>query len=250
MGSSSLGTLGFAGNGGDMGIRLLVIEDEANIADYLVRGLREEGFTVEHAADGVAAGHALRAGGWDLVLLDWWLPGMDGLSLLRQFRERDRQTPVLFLTARDQVQNRVLGLDSGADDYLCKPFDFDELMARVRALIRRRDGSVTSLLSQGDVVVDVVAQRAERAGRPLDLTSKELSLLVYLLRNPGRVLSRTRIYESVWGGQIDGPSKTLDVHVMELRRKLEAFGPRVIHTFRGRGYLFGDPPFAISEEGR
>jgi two-component system copper resistance phosphate regulon response regulator CusR len=113
-----------------MGIRLLVIEDEANIADYLVRGLREEGFTVEHAGDGVAAGHALRAGGWDLVLLDWWLPGLDGLSLLRRFRERDRQTPVLFLTARDQVQNRVLGLDSGADDYLCKPFDFDELMAR------------------------------------------------------------------------------------------------------------------------
>ena len=130
-----------------MGIRLLVVEDEANIADYLVRGLREEGFIVEHAADGVAAGHALRAGGWDLVLLDWWLPGLDGLSLLRQFRERDRQTPVLFLTARDQVQNRVLGLDSGADDYLCKPFDFDELMARVRALIRRRDGSAAALLS-------------------------------------------------------------------------------------------------------
>jgi two-component system, OmpR family, copper resistance phosphate regulon response regulator CusR len=232
-----------------MGIRLLVIEDEANIADYLVRGLREEGFTVEHAADGVVAGHALRAGGWDLVLLDWWLPGLDGLSLLRQFRVRDRQTPVLFLTARDQIQNRVHGLDSGADDYLCKPFDFDELMARVRALIRRRDGSGLSLLSQGDIVVDLVSQRAERAGKPLDLTSKELSLLVFFLRHPEQVLSRTRIYKSVWGGQIDGPSKTLDVHIMELRRKLEASGPRVIHTFRGRGYLFGDPQSAISEGG-
>src|SRR5690349_5535058 len=104
-----------------MGIRLLLIEDEANIADYLVRGLREEGFTVEHAADGVAAGRALRAGGWDLVLLDWWLPGIDGLALLRRFREWDRQTPVLFLTARDQVADRVTGLDGGADDYLCKP---------------------------------------------------------------------------------------------------------------------------------
>src|SRR3954447_18357043 len=148
-----------------MSIRLLVIEDEANIADYLVRGLREEGFTVEHAADGVSAGFALRAGGWDLVLLDWWLPGMDGLSLLRQFRERDRQTPVLFLTARDQVQYRVMGLDSGADDYLCKPFDFDELMARARALVRHRDGDAGTRLSWGDVAVDLATQRAERSGR-------------------------------------------------------------------------------------
>jgi two-component system, OmpR family, copper resistance phosphate regulon response regulator CusR len=233
-----------------MGLRLLVVEDEANIADYLIRGLREEGFIVEHAADGVIAGHALRAGGWDLILLDWWLPGLDGLSLLRQFRERDRQTPVLFLTARDQVQNRVLGLDSGADDYLCKPFDFDELMARIRALIRRRDGSAAALLSHGDVVVDVGAQRAERAGKPLDLTAKEFALLVYFLRHAGGVLSRTRIYENVWGGQMEVPSKTLDVHVMELRRKLEACGPRVIHTFRGRGYLYGDSQAAISEEGR
>jgi DNA-binding response OmpR family regulator len=115
-------------------------------------------------------------------------------------------------------------------------------------LIRRRDASAGTLLAQGDIVIDVGAQRAERAGRPLDLTAKELALLVYFLRHPGQVLSRTRIYESVWGGQIDGPSKTLDVHVMELRRKLEAFGPRVVHTFRGRGYLFGDPPAADSEE--
>ena len=125
-----------------MSARILVVEDEANIADYLVAGLREEGYTVEHAADGDAGWRHLQAGSWDLVLLDWWLPGQDGLALLRCFRERDRRTPVLFLTARDQVQFRVLGLDSGADDYLCKPFDFDELLARVRALIRRRDDSV------------------------------------------------------------------------------------------------------------
>jgi two-component system copper resistance phosphate regulon response regulator CusR len=236
------------GKGNGMGIRVLVIEDEANIADYLVRGLREEGFSVEHAADGIAAGHALRAGVWDLVLLDWWLPGVDGITLLRQFRGRDRQTPVLFLTARHQVQNRVLGLDTGADDYLCKPFDFDELLARVRALIRRRDGNSGTVLAHGDVTVDLKSQRAERAGRPLDLTAKELALLVYFLRHPVQLLTRTRIYEHVWDDRPDGPSKTLDVHVMELRRKLEALGPRVIHTRRGQGYLFGEPPDAVSEE--
>jgi len=232
-----------------MGIRILVIEDEANIADYLVRGLREEGFAVEHAADGVAAGHALNVGTWDLVLLDWWLPGLDGLALLRQFRERDRRTPVLFLTARDQVQCRVLGLDSGADDYLCKPFDFDELMARVRALLRRRDGNDGTLLSHGDVSLDLASQRAERAGRPLDLTGKELALLIYFLRNPERVLTRTRIYDHVWDERHDGLSKTLEVHVFELRRKLEAHGGRLIHNLRGRGYYFGDPSGAAAGEG-
>ena len=231
-----------------MGIRILVIEDEANIADFLVRGLREEGFTVEHAANGVAAWQSLRGGSWDLVLLDWWLPGQDGLDLLRLFRERDRQTPVLFLTARDQVRDRVLGLDSGADDYLCKPFDFDELLARLRALIRRRDGNAGTVLSYGDTSVDLATQRAERAGRPLDLTSKELALLIYFLRNPDRVLTRTRIYEHVWDEQYDGVSNTLGVHVMDLRRKLEARGSRVIHTLRGRGFLFGQIPGAIPEE--
>jgi two-component system, OmpR family, copper resistance phosphate regulon response regulator CusR len=233
-----------------MGIRLLVVEDEANIADYLVRGLREEGFVVEHVADGVAAGHALRAGAWDLVLLDWWLPGQDGLAVLRQLRVRDRRTPVLFLTAREQVQCRVLGLDSGADDYLCKPFDFEELLARVRALIRRGVNYPGTVLSCGDVSVDLAAMRAERASRPLELTSKELALLVYFLRHAGRVLSRTRIYESVWGDRYDGLSKTLEMHVVELRRKLEASGPRVIHTFRGRGYSFGGPPPANTGEVR
>jgi DNA-binding response OmpR family regulator len=231
-----------------MGIRVLVIEDESTIADYLVRGLREEGFLVEHAADGVAAGHALRGGGWDLVVLDWWLPGLDGLSVLRQFRQRDRQTPVLFLTARDQVANRIQGLDGGADDYLCKPFDFEELLARIRALLRRRDGGLGSLLAYGDVVVDMAAQRAERAGRALDLTAKELALLIYLMRHPGHVLSRVRIYEHVWGDRTEAPSKTLEVHVMELRRKLEAFGPRLIHTLRGRGYVFGAPRDAARGE--
>jgi DNA-binding response OmpR family regulator len=224
--------------------RVLVVEDEANIADYLVSGLREEGFTVEHAADGVTAGHALRVGAWDLVLLDWWLPGVDGITLLRQFRERDRQTPVLFLTARQQVQYRVQGLDVGADDYLCKPFDFDELLARIRALLRRGEGRAGTVLACGDVEIDLATQKVARAGRALDLTAKEYSLLAYFLRHPGAVLSRTRIYEHVWNERYDGISNTLEVHVFELRRKLEAHGGRLIHTRRGQGYVFENTPSA------
>jgi two-component system copper resistance phosphate regulon response regulator CusR len=225
-----------------MGIRILVIEDEAPIADFLVRGLREEGFTVEHAADGEEGWHALQGGSWDVVLLDWWLPGCDGLTLLRRYREAGRQTPVLFLTARDAVSDRVRGLDAGADDYLCKPFAFEELLARVRALARRPAGGGGTVVSYQDVRVDLATQRAERGGHALALTTKEQALLVFFLRHPGEVLSRTRIYEHVWDERYDGLSNTLEVHVMELRRKLEAHGPRLIHTLRGRGYLFGDAP--------
>jgi two-component system copper resistance phosphate regulon response regulator CusR len=224
-----------------MGIRLLVVEDEEKIARFLVRGLREEGYTVEHAADGHSAWHALRTGEWDLVLLDWWLPDEEGLTLLQRFRQHDRRTPVLFLTARDAVSDRVRGLDAGADDYLCKPFAFDELLARVRALVRRRERpNLGPVVEHGDIRVDLVAHRTTRAGRPVELTAKEQALLVFFLRHPGQVLSRTRIYEHVWEEQYDGLSNTLEVHVMELRRKLEAHGPRVIQTLRGRGYLLSD----------
>jgi len=225
-----------------MGIRILVVEDDEEIADYLVRGLREEGFLVEHAADGDDAGHALRGGPWDLAILDWWLPGPDGLEVLRAYRRGGGEAPVLFLTARDAVPDRVRGLDGGADDYLCKPFAFDELLARVRALTRRRGGGPGTLLANAGVKVDLETGGAERAGRPLDLTAREQSLLVFFLRQPGRILSRTRIYDHVWGERYDGTSNTLEVHVMELRRKLEAHGPRLIHTARGRGYSFGESP--------
>jgi two-component system copper resistance phosphate regulon response regulator CusR len=222
-------------------MRLLLIEDEAAIADFLLRGLREEGYTVEHAADGTDGWHRLHTESWDAVLLDWWLPGEDGLTLLRRFRQVGGMTPVLFLTARDAVSDRVRGLDAGADDYLCKPFAFEELLARVRALGRRRDRRPGTVLAHGDVRIDLATQRAERAGHRLDLTAKEQALLVFFLRHPGEVLSRTRIYEQVWEERYDGLSNTLEVHVMELRRKLEAFGPRLIATVRGRGYVFGLP---------
>jgi two-component system copper resistance phosphate regulon response regulator CusR len=225
-----------------MGIRVLVIEDETNIADFLIRGLREEGYAVEHAADGSSAWSALRSGEWDLVLLDWWLPDQDGLTLLQRFRQLGRHTPVLFLTARDAVSDRVRGLDAGADDYLAKPFAFEELLARVRALVRRREHSDNTTLTYREVRVDLATGRAERNGHILALTAKEQSLLVFFLRHPGQVLSRTRIYEHVWDERYDGISNTLEVHVKELRRKLEIHGPRLIHTLRGRGYLLDEEP--------
>ena len=222
-----------------MGVRILVIEDEMEIADFVARGLREEGFIVERAADGKEGWHYLQSGGWDVVLLDWWLPGTDGLQLLKRFRLHDRTTPVLFLTAKDAVSDRVQGLDNGANDYLCKPFAFEELLARVRVLARRQ-GQVSTIVSYGDVRIDLATQRAERAEQRLDLTAKEQALLIFLVRHPGEVLSRTRIYEQVWDERYDGLSNTLEVHVMELRRKLEAHGPRLIHTLRNRGYLLGE----------
>lgn len=217
--------------------RILVIEDEARIADFLVRGLREEGYAVEHAADGRVGAAALAQGPWDLVLLDWWLPGEDGIQLLQRFRRTNRNTPVLFLTARDAVQQRVEGLDAGADDYLTKPFAFEELLARVRALLRRSDQSTALVLEYGDVRADLGTQRATRAGQTLDLTAREFQLLAFFMRHPRHVLSRTRIFDAVWDDHYDGLSNTLEVHVKELRRKLEAFGTRIIQTRRGRGYV-------------
>ena len=227
-----------------MSDRILVIEDEADLADFVVRGLREEGYAVAHAPDGERAREELEGGRWDLVLLDWWLPGEDGLAVLRRYRGAGGDAPVLFLTARATVDDRVRGLDGGADDYLCKPFAFDELLARVRALLRRRDRPPELAPAGGDIRLDLVAHRATRAGQPLDLTNKELALLAFFLRHPGHVLSRTRIYDHVWGESFDGLSNTLEVHVMELRRKLEAHGPRVIRTVRGRGYAFDPAPTA------
>jgi DNA-binding response OmpR family regulator len=216
---------------------ILVVEDEERIADFVVRGLTEEGYRVEHFADGRAAEIALDTGSWDLVLLDWWLPGEDGIEVLRKFRRKNRQTPVLFLTARDAVEQRVEGLDAGADDYLTKPFAFEELLARVRALLRRHDQSSGLILEYRDIRADMASQRATRDGVALDLTAKEFALLALFLRRPGTVLTRTRIYETVWGEQFDGLSNTLEVHVKELRRKLEELGPRVIQTRRGQGYV-------------
>jgi two-component system copper resistance phosphate regulon response regulator CusR len=228
--------------------RVLVIEDDASLARSIVNGLSDEGFTVAHVGDGDSAREALRGGEWDLVILDWWLPGPDGLAVLKDYRRESGTTPVLFLTARDAVSDRVRGLDAGADDYLCKPFVFEELLARARALIRRGRPLEVMTLSYRDVRVDLAAQKADRAGHPLDLTAKEFGLLVFFLRHPGEVLSRARIYGHVWGETYDFVSNTLDVHINALRRALEARGPRLIQTVRGQGYLLGGLPAPAAEE--
>jgi two-component system copper resistance phosphate regulon response regulator CusR len=225
-----------------MSIRILVVEDDASIADFLIRGLREEGYGVVHAADGDEGRRRLQAESWDMVLLDCWLPKTDGLTVLRQFRQQGGVSPVLLLTARDAVADRVRGLDSGADDYLCKPFAFAELLARIRSLSRRQDRGGGTLITYGPLTVDLASRRVDRNGKRLDLTVKEQSLLVFFLRNPGKVLSRATIYEHVWNEHYDGSSNTLEVHVMELRRKLEAYGPRLIFTLRGQGYVLSDQP--------
>ena len=228
-----------------MGIRILVVEDEAKIADFLVRGLREEGYAVEHAADGGSAWHALRSGGWDLVLLDWWLPGEDGLTLLQRFRQLDRQTPVLFLTARDAVERpgaRARRRRRRLPDQAVRLRGAAGPGPRPGPPARRGRGHDARTTATSASTWRPSGPSA--AGTPLDLTAKEQALLVFFLRHPGQVLSRTRIYEHVWDERYDGLSNTLEVHVKELRRKLEAHGPRLIHTLRGRGYLLGDPPDA------
>jgi DNA-binding response OmpR family regulator len=224
-----------------MQTQILVVEDDAEIADSLVRGLGEEGYTVVHAPGGDAAREELHDTEWDLIILDWWLPGSDGLTLLRRYRQAGGTAPVLFLTARDAVSDRIRGLDAGADDYLCKPFDFDELAARVRALVRRRGQGPGAILAHSDVRLNLATGRAERAGRIVELTPKEMALLVFFVRHPEEVLTRVRIYDQVWNESFDLASNSLEVHVMELRRKLEAHGPRLIHTVRGQGYRFGTP---------
>ena len=221
--------------------RLLVVDDDPALARTLRRALGIEGYDVECAGDGVEALQRLAADRFDAVVLDVSMPRLDGLAVCRNMRARRDRTPVLMLTARDAVDDRVAGLDAGADDYLVKPFSLDELNARVRALLRRVNGDDhEERLSYVDLVLDVAGLRASRGERQLELTRTELRLLELLLRNPEQVLPRDMIYERVWGHDISATSNSLDVYVGYLRRKTEEGGePRLIHTVRGVGFRLG-----------
>ena len=221
-------------------MRLLVIEDEPKLAAYLHKGLTEEGFVVDVAHNGVDGLHLAMECDYDLLVLDAMLPGIDGLGVLAALRQ-SKQTPVLMLTARVRVEDRVKGLQSGADDYLVKPFAFSELVARIQVLLRRgrpRSAAGEAVLGLADLEVDLLRHKATRAGRRLELTVKEFNLLVLLLRRQGEVLSRTEIAEQVWDMNFDSATNVIDVAIRRLRAKLDApFERALLHTVRGMGYV-------------
>jgi two-component system, OmpR family, response regulator len=218
-------------------MRLLVVEDDAAIRRFLVRGLTEEGFAVDQSADGEDARFKGGDPAYDLILLDLMLPKLDGLAVLREWRERGATAPVLVLTARDQVADRIRGLDGGADDYLVKPFAFDELLARIRALLRRARRTLDPVLRVGLLALDRATRRVSWGETKLDLSGREFTILEYLMQHPGEVLSRTRIYEHVWAEQMEVLSNVIDVHIKQIRRKLARTGAGgVISTVRGAGY--------------
>ena len=222
-------------------MKLLVVEDEVKLAEYLRKGLTEEGYVVDVAHNGVDGLHLAMEADYDLLVLDGMLPGIDGLGLLAALRQ-SKQTPVLMLTARIRVEDRVKGLQGGADDYLVKPFAFSELVARIQVLLRRarpaRDAEGATVLGLSDLEMDLMRRKATRAGRRLDLTAKEFTLLALLLRRQGEVLSRTEIAEQVWDINFDSATNVIDVAVRRLRGKLDApFERTLLHTVRGMGYV-------------
>lgn len=222
-------------------MKLLLVEDDQNTILYLQKGLTESGFVVDVAEGGESALHLADAREYDLVILDVMLPGRDGWSVLRELRVRGKQMPVLFLTARDAVEDRVKGLELGADDYLVKPFAFSELLARIRTILRRSTKPQQDLLRVSDLEVDLVRHRATRSGQRLELRPKEFALLALLARRTGEVLSRTFIAEQVWDMNFDSDSNVVDVHVRRLRKELDdPFDRKLIHTVWGAGYVLED----------
>jgi DNA-binding response OmpR family regulator len=221
-------------------MRLLLAEDDSALADIVARGLREQAYAVDVAPDGDAAVYLAALNDYDVVVLDVMLPRRDGFAVCRELRRRGNPARILMLTARDAVEDRVAGLDVGADDYLTKPFDFAELLARLRALLRRPTAVEAATLLVGDLEVDTRAQRVRRAGEPVELTTKEYALLEFLARNAGRVVGRALISQHVWDDNYDPASNLIETYINRLRRKLDAppHAP-LIHTRRGAGYLLG-----------
>ncbi|NRF68242.1 heavy metal response regulator transcription factor [Aquincola sp. S2] len=219
-------------------MRVLIVEDEPKTAAYIKKGLTEHAFVVDVAGNGLDGLHLATTGTYDLVLLDVMLPGADGWTVLQALRQQ-RDTPVFFISARDEVADRVKGLELGADDYLVKPFAFSELLARIRTILRRGAAKVDPVVQIADLRIDVVRRRVSRAGQRVELTAKEYALLDYFVRHAGEVVSRTLIAEHVWDMHFDSDTNVVDVAVRRLRAKLDdPFEQKLIHTVRGVGYLF------------
>ena len=226
-------------------MRVLVVEDDAQVASFIRRGLREEQYTVDLAADGEEALFLAGIGEYDLVILDWRLPKRNGIEVLEGLRADGVTVPILMLTARDELKDKISGFNAGADDYLTKPFSFEELLVRVRALLRRRGDLTPTVLTIADLELDSLKHRVTRAGQKLELTNREYALLEYMMRNAGRVVSRTMLAEHVWEHDFDPLSNVIDVHIARLRRKIDnSFEPKLLQTVRGSGYILQAPPGA------
>lgn len=218
-------------------MRILVIEDEKKIADFIKRGLKEEGYAADVAYDGEQGQFLAKTNNYDLILLDLMLPKIDGLTLCKNLKREGLTVPIIMLTAKDTVDDKVAGLDTGADDYITKPFVFEELLARVRAVLRKKDSGQTTKLKVGDLLLDLVTHRVSRAGKEITLTAKEYALLEYLMRNAGVIVTRTMISEHVWDIDFDTFTNVIDVYINYLRNKIDAdHKKKLIHTIRGRGY--------------
>lgn len=219
-------------------MRILIVEDEKGISNFLKEGLEEEGFAVDFAEDGKKGLELASTNDYDLLLLDWMLPGKSGIELCREFRKLDQTTPVIFLTARDTVQDVVFGLETGANDYIKKPFVFDELLARIRVQLKTKSGEQT-ILKLGDIEMNLDTHRVFRKSKEIELTPKEFSLLEYLIRNKEKVCTRTNIIEHVWDIHFNSDTSVIDVYINFLRKKLNPGGKEkeLIHTIRGVGYI-------------
>lgn len=223
-------------------MRILLVEDDSSVSGFIVKGLREEQYAVDLATDGEMGLAMAETTRYDVIILDIMLPKMNGIDVCRRLRAKRYTTPILLLTAREAIEDRVTGLDTGADDYLTKPFAFAELLARLRALLRRGNALPTPRLTIADLELDPVTHRVSRAGQTIILTNKEYSLLEYLMRNTGRVLTRTAITEHVWDIHYESVTNIVDVHIKTLRSKMDRdFSPQLIHTVRGIGYVLKIP---------
>jgi len=219
-------------------MRILVIEDEKKIADFIKRGLKEEGYAVDAAYDGAEGQFLAKTNSYDLILLDLMLPKIDGLTLCKSLKKEGITIPVIMLTAKDTVEDKVTGLDAGADDYITKPFVFEELLARVRAILRKKGSKEAAKLEVEGLKLDLITHRVTRQDKEIILTAKEYALLEYLMRNAGSIVTRTMISEHVWNADFDTFTNVIDVYINYLRNKIDAkHSKKLIHTVRGRGYI-------------